>query len=677
MNLFDENLETDKTRIEKLRKEIKKHDYNYYVLAEPEISDREYDKLMQELIELEKLHPELITPDSPTQRVGGMPLTEFKQIKHLKPMLSLANTYTKEEILEFDRRIAEQIDEPYEYVTELKFDGVALSIVYEDSFLKYGVTRGDGFTGDDITQNVKTIKSIPLRVNKVEYEGREIKNFEVRGEVYMLNEDFLKLNEQREEEGKKKYANPRNLTAGTLKSLDFHHVAKRPLQFVTYYFDVPDFNFQSHWENLQLLKKLGFPVSKYSEKHKSIEGIFEFIEKWEDKRDTLPFQIDGIVIKLNEMRHQNIMGFIARSPRWAIAFKYEAKKTITKLQDITLQVGRTGVVTPVAELEPVFLAGSTISRATLHNYDYIKERDIRIGDFVIVEKGGDVIPKISKALKEKRTEDLPEFEFPEFCSCGLKGRFVRPEGEANYYCQHPDCPWQLRRRIEHFTSRNAMNIEGLGEKVIDKLTELSFLKSIADIYELKNFRDELVKMEGWGEKKVDNLLAAIEKSKSQPLDRLLYALGIRFIGEGSAKILARIYKTIDNIAKASKEDIIAIYDIGERMAESVVDFFNDEKEMELIERLKSYGLNMTQPEETLTEDSKLKGKTFVLTGELGTMARKDAKQKIEALGGKVSGSVSKRTDYVVVGSNPGSKLKKAEELGVTIIDEEEFIKFFD
>jgi len=677
MNLFDENLETDKTRIEKLRKEIKKHDYNYYVLAEPEISDREYDKLMQELIELEKLHPELITPDSPTQRVGGMPLTEFKQIKHLKPMLSLANTYTKEEILEFDRRIAEQIDEPYEYVTELKFDGVALSIVYEDSFLKYGVTRGDGFTGDDITQNVKTIKSIPLRVNKVEYEGREIKNFEVRGEVYMLNEDFLKLNEQREEEGKKKYANPRNLTAGTLKSLDFHQVAKRPLQFVTYYFDVPDFNFQSHWENLQLLKKLGFPVSKYSEKHKSIEGIFEFIEKWEDKRDTLPFQIDGIVIKLNEMRHQNIMGFIARSPRWAIAFKYEAKKTITKLKDITLQVGRTGVVTPVAELEPVFLAGSTISRATLHNYDYIKERDIRIGDFVIVEKGGDVIPKISKALKEKRTEDLPEFEFPEFCSCGLKGRFVRPEGEANYYCQHPDCPWQLRRRIEHFTSRNAMNIEGLGEKVIDKLTELSFWKSIADIYELKNFRDELVKMEGWGEKKVDNLLAAIEKSKSQPLDRLLYALGIRFIGEGSAKILARIYKTIDNIAKASKEDIIAIYDIGERMAESVVDFFNDEKEMELIERLKSYGLNMTQPEETLTEDSKLKGKTFVLTGELGTMARKDAKQKIEALGGKVSGSVSKRTDYVVVGSNPGSKLKKAEELGVTIIDEEEFIKFFD
>lgn len=677
MNLFDENLEKDKTRIEKLRKEIKKHDYNYYVLAEPVISDREYDKLMQELIELEKLHPELITPDSPTQRVGGMPLKEFKQIKHLKPMLSLANTYTKEEILEFDRRIAEQIDEPYEYVTELKFDGVALSIVYEDSLLKYGVTRGDGFVGDDITQNVKTIKSIPLRVNKVEYEGREIKNFEVRGEVYMMNEDFLKLNEKRAEEGKKEYANPRNLTAGTLKSLDLHQVAKRPLQFVTYYFDVPDFHFQSHWENLQLLKKLGFPVSKYSEKHKSIEGIFEFIEKWENKRDTLPFQIDGIVIKLNKIRHQNIMGFIARSPRWAIAFKYEAKKTITKLKDITLQVGRTGVVTPVAELEPVFLAGSTISRATLHNYDYIMERDIRIGDYVIVEKGGDVIPKISKALKEKRTKDLPEFEFPEFCSCGLKGRFVRPEGEANYYCQHPDCPWQLRRRIEHFASRNAMNIEGLGEKVIDKLTELSFVKSIADIYELKNFRDELVKMEGWGEKKVDNLLAAIEKSKSQPLARLLYALGIRFIGEGSAKILARTYKIIDNIAKASKEDILAIYDIGERMAESVVDFFNDEKEMQLIERLKSYGLNMRQPDETLTEDSKLKGKTFVLTGELGTMTRKEAKQKIEALGGKVSGSVSKRTDYVVVGSKPGSKLKKAEELGVTIIDEEEFIKFFD
>ncbi len=673
MNLFGDKLLSDKEKIEKLRSEIKKHDYNYYVLAEPVISDREYDALMQELIELEKKHPELITPDSPTQRVGGQALKTFRQIKHKVPMLSLANTYTKGEIADFDRRVAQEINEPYEYVTELKFDGVALSLIYENGLLKHGVTRGDGFTGDDITQNVRTIKSIPLSVNPYVLNGKKIENFEVRGEVYMLIDDFLKINEKREESGLKTYANPRNLTAGTLKLLNPAEVAERPLQLVSYYLDIEDTELSSHWENLQILKQLGFPVSEHSEKHPDIHSVFKYIDSWEDKRDNLPFQIDGIVIKLNSLRHQQIMGFVARSPRWAIAFKYEAKKAVTKLNDITFQVGRTGVVTPVAELEPVFLAGSTISRATLHNFDYIKERDIRIGDYVIIEKGGDVIPKVVAPVLEKRTENLPEFVFPGNCSCGLNGKFIRPDDEANYYCTHPECPWQIRRRIEHFASRNAMDIEGLGEKVVDRLVELGFLKSIADIYTLKNHRKELTKLEGWGEKSVDNLLSAIEKSKSRPLERLLFALGIRFVGEGTAKILARNFPDINLLMKASKEDIQAIHEIGEKTAQSVVDFFSNPEEIKLIERLVASGVNLTQPEEVLTDENKLSGQTFVLTGELKSMTRREAKQKIELLGGKVAGSVSKKTSYVIAGDKPGSKLKKARELDVKILNENEFI----
>ncbi len=677
MDLFNNEIKSDKERIEELRAEINKHDYNYYVLAEPAITDREYDRLMQELIELEKKYPKLISTDSPTQRVGGQPLKEFKQIKHKTPMLSLANTYTKQEILDFNKRIADAIDEPFEFVTELKFDGVALGLVYEDSLLKYGVTRGDGFNGDDITQNVRTIKSIPLKVNKVILDSKELKNFEVRGEVYMREEDFLQINEKRLGAGKKTYANPRNLTAGTLKLLNPAEVAARPLQIVSYYLAPADFELARHWDNLQMLKELGFPVSEYSELHQSIEGVFDFIEKWEQKRDELPFQIDGIVIKLNSLKHQRILGFVARSPRWAIAYKYEAKKAITKLNSITFQIGRTGIVTPVAELEPVFLAGSTISRATLHNYDYIKERDIRIGDYVEIEKGGDVIPKVNNALIDKRIEDLPVFEFPEYCTCGLNAKFVRPEGEANYYCTHPECPWQIKRRIEHFASRNAMNIDGLGEKVVAQLVDEGFIKSIADIFELKNFRHKLLQMEGWGEKSVAQLLEAIEKSKQQPLDRLLFALGIRFVGEGAAKILARNFRDISQLINATHEDISSIYDIGTKTADSIVDFLSDEKEMELVNRLKAYGLNMTQPEEIFSEAAKFKGKTFVLTGELSSFTRKEAKQKIELLGGKVTGSVSKRTNYLVAGEKAGNKLKKAKELDIKILDENDFINLLN
>jgi len=672
LNLFDENIDNIKGRLAELRKEIQKHDYLYYIEAQPIITDREYDRLMQELIDIEKEHPELITEDSPTQRVGGTTLKKFNQVEHLKPMLSLANTYTKAEVQEFDERIRKEIDEQVEYTSELKFDGVAISVRYSDGKLKLGATRGNGLQGDDITQNIKTIKSLPLVVNDVEINGKKILDFEVRGEIFITESDFLRINEKRIELDQKIYANPRNLAAGTLKLLNPKEVAERPLNIYIYYLDIDGFEHTSHWVNLEILRKLGFPVSEYSQKHDSITSVNEFIDTWEKKRSSLPFQIDGIVIKLNKIQHQKIMGFIARSPRWAIAYKYEAEKAQTMLNSITFQVGRTGVVTPVAELEPVFLAGSTISRATLHNFDYIAERDIRIGDIVEIEKGGEVIPKVVRSIPERRQSENPVFVFPDKCSCGLNGLFIRPDGEANYYCTHAECPWQIRRKIEHFASRKGMDIEGLGEKVVDRLVELGYLKSLADIYILDGKKDELKELEGFGTKSIYNILSEIEESKKLPLSRLLYALGIRFIGEGAAKIIANEYKHIDNIIAADYKDIKDIHEIGNKMAESLVDFFSDEKELSIINRLKNYGLNMTQPDEDTSKDNKFKGLTFVLTGTLTSMSRKDAKREIEFLGGKVTGSVSSKTSYVVSGLEPGSKHKKAIELGVKILNEDEF-----
>jgi DNA ligase (NAD+) len=668
--------ETDiSKKIAKLREIINICDHYYYVKDESLISDYEYDLLFSELVKLEKEHPELVTPDSPTQRVGGEPLKEFRNVPHKKPMLSLSNTYSFDEVKDFHRRVLELLgNEPVEYFAELKFDGVAISIFYENNRFSLAVTRGDGFVGDDVTLNIKTIKNLPLVTKEVSVNGGVIRNFEVRGEVYLNVADFLKINEERINSGEKPFANPRNLASGTLKLLDPRQVAQRPLRVVAYYLDTDDVKLESQSQNIELMREMGLPVSPYSKLCSNLDEVFQFIEEWKDKRHTLPFQIDGIVIKVNSLDQQNRLGTIARSPRWAIAFKYEAEKATTVLKKITLQVGRTGIVTPVAELEPVFLAGSTISRATLHNADYIKELDLRVGDTVIVEKGGEVIPKVTGVVLEKRPPDAVEFVFPEYCECGLQGRLVRLPGEVAYFCEHPECPWQLRRRIEHFASRNAMDIEGMGEKVVDQLVTLGFLKNIASVYELHQFRDKLIELERWGEKKVDNLLEAIEESKKRPLHRLIFGLGIRFIGEGAAKILAKHFKSLDDIMKASKEEFTSIYEIGEKMAESLVRFFTDPKELEIIEKLRAYGVNFEEKEEFVTIGKKLEGLTFVLTGELQSMTRNEAKAKIEQLGGKVSGSVSKKTSFVIAGANPGSKYSDAVKLGIKILNEEEFLE---
>jgi len=500
-------------RIEQLRKEIREHDYRYYVLAEPIISDFEYDMLMRELIELEKQYPELITPDSPTQRVGGQPTKEFPTVTHPSPMLSLNNAFTIEEIKDFDRRVSELLEgEKYKYVAELKFDGVAVRLKYENGILVLGATRGDGIQGDDITNNIKTICSIPLRLMNPD---EKFLNIEVRGEVYMNKIDFEKLNEERERLGEKIFANPRNATAGTLKLQDPTLVAQRPLRFFAYYLSAEGIELTSHYENLQTLKKLGFPVCEHIKLCENIDEVIDFWKYWEEHRDDLPYEIDGVVVKVDSIRQQEILGAIAKSPRWAIAFKFTPRQAQTKLLGITLQVGRVGTITPVAELQPVPLGGVTITRATLHNEDYIKEKDIRVGDTVIVERSGEVIPKIVGVVLEKRPPDAVPFEFPKTCpACG--GPIERPAGEANYYCENPECPAQVRARIEHFASRGAMDIEGLGEAIVDKLVTLGFLKNYADIYELYKHKAKLVKIEGFGEKSVQNLLNSIENSKKQP-----------------------------------------------------------------------------------------------------------------------------------------------------------------
>jgi DNA ligase (NAD+) len=657
-------------RVEELRKQIREHDYRYYVLAEPIISDFEYDMLMRELIELERQYPELVTPDSPTQRVGGAPTKEFPTVTHPVPMLSLNNAFTIEEIRDFDRRVAELLEgEKYRYVAELKFDGVAVRLKYENGILVLGATRGDGVQGDDITNNIKTIRSIPLRLINPD---EKFLNIEVRGEVYMNKVDFEKLNEERERLGEKIFANPRNATAGTLKLQDPKLVAQRPLRFFAYYLMAEGVELESHYENLQILKRLGFPVCEHVKLCESIDEVIEFWRYWEERRDELPYEIDGIVVKVDSIRQQEILGAIAKSPRWAIAFKFTPRQAQTKLLGITLQVGRVGTITPVAELQPVPLGGVIITRATLHNEDYIKEKDIRVGDTVIVERSGEVIPKIVGVVLEKRPPDAVPFVFPKNCPvCG--GPIERPAGEANYYCENPECPAQVRARIEHFASRGAMDIEGLGEAIVDKLVTLGFLKNYADIYDLHKHKAKLVRIEGFGEKSVQNLLNSIENSKKQPFHRVLYALGIRYVGSETAKLLADAFGSIDKLMNASVEQISSVYGIGPRIAESVYKFFHDERNLELIKRLKEAGLNFeVKPEEKAKK--KLAGKTFVFTGTLKNFTREEAKEKVEELGGKVSNSVSRKTDYVVVGENPGSKYDKARQLGVKIITEEEFLE---
>ncbi|MHB1049419.1 MAG: NAD-dependent DNA ligase LigA [Bacteroidota bacterium] len=656
-------------KAERLRDELRRHEYLYYVLSRPEISDTAYDRMMQELIDLERQYPELVVPDSPTQRVGGQPAKEFPTVTHDIPMLSLSNTYSEEELFDFDRRVAEILgDQNYRYVCELKIDGVAISLMYRNGVFVRGATRGDGTQGDDITQNLRTIRSIPLKSNT----GRGLpSSFEVRGEIYMTKQDFEAMNRRQTELGEKTFVNARNSTSGTLKLQDPKIVAQRNLRMFSYYLRSTDLPLKSHYENIQLLKKLGFAVNDHTSVCTAIDDVKKFCDHWQVQRSTLPYEIDGVVVKVDSIAQQTELGAVAKSPRWAIAFKFPAQQVETTLRGITLQVGRVGTITPVAELEPVFVGNSTVSRATLHNEDYIRDLDIRIGDTVVVEKGGDVIPKISGVNKKKRPKRSSPFVFPKVCpDCGSK--IFRPEGEAAYYCENFECPSQIRGRIEHFAQRRAMNIEGLGEAVIDLLVNEELIHNIADLYELP--QEKVAALERMGKKSAANLAEGIESSKSLPFHRSLFGLGIRYVGEGVAKLLADHFSSITALQHATQEDLESIEGIGPRIAESVVRFFKDDHSVRLVDRLMRAGVQMKSEKKKTARSSAFDGKTFVLTGTLESMSRDEAKEKIESAGGKTSSSVSKKTDYVIAGSDAGSKLRKAEELKVTVLGEKDFLR---
>lgn len=658
-------------QLEALRAQLRDHDYRYYVLAQPSISDQHYDKLMRELIELEKKYPELITPDSPTQRVGGEPTKEFLTVTHTIPMLSLSNTYNEEEVRSFDERVHSLLGkEPVRYVCELKFDGVAISLLYRNGVFARGATRGDGMQGDDITQNLKTIRSIPLRLRGTRKGFDEV---EVRGEVLMDREDFRKMNEERELAGEKTFVNPRNSSAGTLKLQDPKIVATRPLKFFSYYLRTEGAPLSSHYENLNILREFGFPLSEHARLCKTLEEVIGYWKEWEERREDLPYDIDGIVVKVDSLRQQERLGAISKSPRWAIAFKFAARQATTVLKNITLQVGRVGTITPVAELEPVFVGGSTVSRATLHNEDYISELDIRLGDTVTVEKGGDVIPKVSGVIKENRKTGTKPFSMPSTCpACGSK--IFRSAGEANYYCENSECPAQVRARIGHFAHRGAMDIEGLGEAIVDQLVERGFIQNFADLYELHKQKKNLVALDRWGEKSATNLLGAIEESKKKPFSRVLFALGIRHVGSGVAQLTVGTISSMEKLIATPQAELECIQGVGPRIAESVHRFFDDKHNLKLVRRLHKAGLQMEEKKKRVIIQSPFTGKTIVLTGTLSSMSRDEAKEKIENLGGKVTSSVSSSTDFVIVGVDAGSKLDKAKKFGVQTLDEDAFLK---
>ena len=663
--------------IEELRELIREHDHKYYVLAEPSISDAEYDKLIKKLEKLEAENPHLITPDSPTQRVGKDLTKNFKAATHKVPMLSLANTYSEDELIDFDRRVREALpeNEKIEYVVELKIDGASVSLNYSDSHLKTAATRGDGFVGEEITANVKTIKSVPLKLNHLKSIPFALKDFEARGEIYMNLADFYNLNKEREKKGEKLFANPRNSSAGTLKLQDPQIVAQRPLNIFLYSLISTEEELESQIQNLEILRKLGFRVNPEVKLCNNIDEVISVCREFEKKRDKLDYEVDGAVIKVNSIAQQNILGSIAKSPRWAVAFKFKAKQAVTQLNNITWQVGRTGAITPVAELEPVLLAGSTISRATLHNFDEITRKDIREGDKVIIEKGGDVIPKIVSVVLSERPSNSKGTKPPTKCPvCG--SQIFKPEEEVAYYCENSECPAQVKGRIEHFSSRGAMDIEGLGEALINLFVDLDYLKTYDQIYDLKEKRNELVEIERLGEKSIDNLLSAIEESKKQPFAKVLFSLGIRYVGSGAAKKLADHFASIDEMINASAEEISSIHEIGPSISSSVKNFFGDKHNLKVIQRLKEHNLNFIS-ELKVARQTPFMGKTFVLTGTLSKFSREGAEEKISNFGGKTVSSVSKETDFVLVGENAGSKLTKAQALGVKIINENEFEKMLE
>jgi DNA ligase (NAD+) len=664
-------------KIEQLREQIRDHDYKYYILAEPTISDEEYDKLLKKLEKLENENPDLITPDSPTQRVAKDLTKQFKPIQHVVPMLSLANTYKEEELYNFDRRVKEALPqgEKVEYVVEYKIDGASVSLRYVNGILKTAATRGDGIVGEEITNNVKTIKSIPLKTKRHSSLSYPLNDFEVRGEIFMKLNDFKKLNREREEKGEKLFANPRNFVAGSLKMQDPQIVASRRLNIFAYSLISFEESFDSQFENLNILKKLGFNVNPEFKLCKNIDAVLEYCGELESKRNSLEYEVDGAVVKVNSLRQQKIVGSIAKSPRWAVAYKFKAKQAFTKLKKISWQVGRIGTITPVAELEPVFLAGSTISRATLHNYDEIQRKDIREGDKIVIEKGGDVIPKVVSVVLSERREGSKRPKPPSKCPVCASVIF-KPENEVAYYCENTECPAQVKGRLEHFAGRGAMDIEGLGIALIDLFVKMELLNTYADIYDLKNCREELIKIERLGEKSVDNLLNAIEVSKKQPFAKVLFALGIRYVGSGAAKKLADHFLSIDKLIGASEEDITSVHEIGPSISRSAKKFFSNKNNIHIINRLKKQGLNF-EGERKLLKETFFSDKTFVITGSLSVFSREEASDKIITLGGKIVSGVSKNTDFLIVGENAGSKLEKAKKLNIILLTEKEFLNELD
>lgn len=655
-----------KKRIDYLIEIITKANKEYYLEDNPSLSDQEYDRYMQELISLENRYPNLKRDDSPTVKVGAKIQDKFNKVIHKISMLSLGNVFNEEEIRLFDERIRKE-DNP-EYVCELKIDGLAISLTYEKGILVRGATRGDGVTGEDITENVRTIKSIPLVLNK------EI-DIEVRGEIYMSKASLAKLNEEREKKGEPLFQNCRNAAAGSVRNLDANVTKERDLDCLIYHLPNPlDYGITTHYEALTFMKELGFNTNyQVNRLVKNVDGIINYVNEWTQKRSSLPYDIDGIVIKVNDIRMQGRLGFTVKVPRWATAYKFPAEEVVTRLIDIIFTVGRTGKITPNAVLEPVKVAGSTISRATLHNEDNVVCKNIMKGDFVVIRKAGDVIPEVVRPLKERRTGDEMAFVMAKDCPiCHTK--IIRKESEADYYCPNPLCPARNIENIIHYASRDAMNIDGMGESVIEDLYNEGFIKDITDIYNIDVYKDELINLEGYGIKKVENLKKAIENSKNNSLEKLLFGLGIRNVGSKTAKILARKFKNIDNLIKAPLEELTEINDIGSVIASSISDYFKNEDNMNIINKLKDLGVNMNYVSNSMYEEKdEFKNKTFVLTGTLVSITREQATEIIEHLGGKVSTSVSSKTNAVIVGDNPGSKYDKAIKLNIPIWQEEEFM----
>ncbi len=662
------NREEAKREIERLTDELLRHNYLYYVKNQPEISDYEYDMLLKKLQKLEEQFPEFKLPYSPTSRVGGEPVEGFETVKHSIPMISLDNAYSEGELLNFNERVEKLLGHRVEYTAEPKIDGIGLALIYKNGILSMAITRGDGIQGDNVIENAKTIKNIPLKIfsNIPDY-------FEVRGEVFLSFETFRKINEEKDQKGEELFANPRNAVAGTIRLKDPKIASKRGMQMYCYQI-ITDESFlpHSHFERLKLLNSLGFDTPPHTLKLKGIKEVIEYCKRFEEViKPSLTFPVDGMVIKVDDVSLWEKLGTTAKFPRYAIAFKFKPEQATTRILDVTFQVGRTGVITPVAELEPVKLAGTTVKRATLHNFDEIKRLDIRIGDTVFVEKAGEIIPKVVKVVKSKRSGNEKEITPPEKCPvCGEKT--VQLEGEVAVRCINPSCPAILKNSILHFVSRDAMDIRGMGESLVDRLLEKSLLKDFASIYQLK--KEDIASLERMGDKSAENLLNEIEKSKQKPFPNVLYALGIRYVGQKAAKLLAAYFKSIDRIINANEEEIAEIEGIGEKIAESIKKYFSLKHNLELIEKLKKHNLQFEIKEEK-EKPQPLKGLTFVLTGELENFTRKEATEFLESLGAKVSSSVSRKTDYVIVGKNPGSKFRKAVELGVKTVDEQFLINF--